>query len=200
MKAYQTETYGIPFVMSVPSSYEEYAQIHGDVNAALENAISNDVNHNILNKIRAALAEVLVKTGYPLLTTENKKGDVVTVKPDKNWFAKAVAHAGWSASEATAQLNAIAASIGYDISSSRGLRSGPAERDIADAKKLVTAIEAGQSTYDRVRTNLEGRNPGLTIELNEDGTFTAEALAAGLAFERRRIESERKAQNNSLLG
>lgn len=200
MKKYATETYGIPFFLSVPSTYEEYAEAHGNANACLENAVSNDVNHNILNKIRAALADKLVSLGYPKDTTTNAKGEIVDVKPDKKWFSKAIQQAGWDAATATAEAQAISDEIGYDVSSQRGQNAGPSQKDLKDATGVIDAINAGQSTFDRVRTNIEARNPGLELETLEDGTFTAESLAAGLAYERRRIESERKAQTNALLG
>jgi hypothetical protein len=200
MKAYQTETYGIPFVLSVPSTLDEYAAIHGSTSAVLDNAISNDVNHVILGKIRGAFANVLVDRGAKLDTTTNAKGETVDVKPDKKWFAAALASLGIAGAEASKLLQSISDSIGYDISSSRGLNGGPAQKDLSDAEALCKAIEAGQSTYDRVKSNLEGRNPGLEIETDDDGVFSVEALAKGLAFERRRIEAERKQGQTSLLG
>lgn len=200
MKQYPTETYGIPFFLKVPATYEEYAEVHGDANAALNNAVDHDVAHTILSKVRAKLAEVLVSKGYPFDKTTNAKGETVDVKPDKKWFAAAIAALGLSAPECSQIVQSIADELGYDVSSSRGLNGGPSKKDLSDAESLIAAIDAGQSTYDRIKANLEARNPGLVIETDADsGQFTAEALAKGLAYERRRIEAERKANQNALL-
>lgn len=201
MKLYPTETYGIPFSLMVPATIDEYNSIHGSTSAILDNAVSQDVNHVILGKIRSALAERLVSLGASYDTKPNPKGgDPIIIKPDKAWFATAIRTVGWDAPTASRETQAIADAIGYDVSSTRS--SGPSKADIATAEDLVVAIKAGKSTFARVKTNLEARNPGLVLESTGEGddlTFTVEALAAGIAFERRRIERERKEMHKSVL-
>jgi hypothetical protein len=191
-------TYGIDFYLAVPSSIEELEQIHGRAGVALELSIKQDVAHTILGKIRRKLAEALAAEGFAL-PTKTVGDKETTLVPDKNWFAAGFTALGWDTAKKTTVVQAIADEVGYDVSSERGLSGGPSKTDLKDAEGYISAVASGATTFDRLKGNLERRNPGLDIPLEDDGSITVENLASALRTDRRRIEAELKAKQSELL-
>jgi|SRR5215475_77745 len=57
-----------------------------------------------------------------------------------------------------------------------------------------TLIKAGADTFNKAVAMLEQKNPGLTVEKDEQGVPTIESLAAALKQNRQRIEAESNAE------
>jgi hypothetical protein len=191
-------TYGIDFYLETPTSVEELESIHGRAGVALELAIKQDVAHTILGKIRRKLAETMAEAGWarPTKTVGDKEIDDV---PKRDWFAKGFTFLGWDTAKQREVVQGIADTIGYDITSDRGTNGGPAKSDYKDAETYLVAVESGQTTFDRLKGNLERLNPGMTVPMDEDGTISIDDLAAALRVNRRRIEMEAKQKQNALL-
>ena len=187
MKRIETNINGIAFYVEQPSSIEEFNQLHGSATAVLERANDYINAHIILSKVRAKVAEKLTELGFPLAT--KLVGDKeVTVKADKAWFDKAFATLAIAPADRAALVQEAADEVGYDVSG-RQASSGATGVDKKAAKQLISAIGAGQSTFARVKGNLESRNPGLEIEVEEDGSITEDNLALALKTERKRVEA-----------
>lgn len=189
----QTNTYGIPVTLTgAPNNSEELDALIGRANATFDLAIEKLVAHVVLGKVRDGLADAMVAEGFPK-ETKTSGDKELEVKPDKHWFAKGFAALGWDAAKRQQVCQAVADAVGFDVTSSRGLSGGPTKEDLKNSEQLLAAIAAGRSTHERVKTNLEARNPGLDIMVNDEGEMTADALASALGFERRRIAAEIKA-------
>jgi hypothetical protein len=203
-KPYQTAIAGAQFsIKDAPATVEAFNQAAGDANACLNDALANAVYRTIMPKIWRKLAERIVAAGFPFdtksVTAKDGTVSTIDVKPDKKWFERAYIALQWDAAEQSSNCQAAADEVGWDMTSSRGSNSGPTQRDEKDASELLTIIQAGGSTFARVKGNFEARNPGLVIPVEDDGTITLDSLAAAFLFDRRRAEAERKAAKNSLL-
>jgi len=187
----------IQFTILVPTSIEEFDQQHGRAGAVLEKAINYDVAHTILGKIRAKAGVELVKLGAKRdIERTDEKGEPVYKPIDTKWIDRQFVALDIDAAGQAELYQRIADELGYDVSGSRGGSKDFNQVDLKDAKALLEAVKLGKSTVERIKNNLEARNPGLELVLEEDGTITTEALAAGLKVERARIEAEKQ---NSLL-
>jgi hypothetical protein len=184
----------IPFTLLVPQTIEEFDQCHGRAGAVLDKAINYDVAHTILGKIRSKTGDALVKLGATRdIEKTNDDGSVVFKPIDTKWIDRQFVKLEMDAKAQADLYQSIADEIGYDVSGSRSSNKEFNQVDLKDAKQILEAIKLGKSTVERVVGNLQNRNPGLEITLEEDGTVTAENLAAGLKVERARIEAERQA-------
>lgn len=184
----------IPFTLLVPQTIEEFDQCHGRAGAVLDKAINYDVAHTILGKIRSKTGDALVKLGATRdIEKTNDDGSVVFKPIDTKWIDRQFVKLEMDAKAQADLYQSIADEIGYDVSGSRSSNKEFNQVDLKDAKQILEAIKLGKSTVERVVGNLQNRNAGLEIVLEEDGTVTAENLAAGLKVERARIEAERQA-------
>lgn len=196
MKRILTKIASTQFAINVPESIEEFDAIHGRAGAVLDRAINYDVAHVVLGKIRSAVADYLVKEhgAQRDVAGQNDKGEDILKAVDTKWLAKAFKVAGISTADETAIYQMVADQIGYDVSSTRGGNKEFNQVDLKDAKSILSLIQLGKSTYAKVKANLERKNPGLVVAVGDDGSFTAEQLAAGLKVERARSEAERQAE------
>lgn len=207
MKKQITKVGSIQFTVNVPESIEEHEKLHGQVGATLAKAINYDVAHTILGKIRNKMADYLVKRGKdsepPVelreIASHNDKGEPVFKATDTKWIDRTFAKLGIGVPEQATLYQDIADEVGYDVSGTRSSNKEFNQVDLRDAKGLMDAIRLGKTTFDRVKTNLETRNPSLDLAVDENGAFTVETLAAGLKVERARVEAERQGQLAGLL-
>lgn len=188
----------VQFTLEVPSSIEEHQKLHGGRDGVtLAKAINYDVAHTILGKIRSKVGEELVALGAERdVASTNADGSKVFKPLDTKWIDRQFINLGLTLAEQGALFQKVADMIGYDVTGTRGESKPYTQSDMKDAKALITSIALGKSSFERVKANLEKVNPGLVVEMNEDGTITEENLAAALKTHRVRIESE---QQNSLL-
>lgn len=197
MKKQLTKIGKIQFAILVPESIEEFDQQHGRAGAVLDKAINYDVAHTILGKIRAKTGAELVKLGAKReIERTDEKGEPVFKPIDTKWIDRQFLALNMDAAAQGELYQKIADEIGYDVSGTRAGSKEYNQVDLKDAKQLLEAVKLGKTTVERLKTNLEARNPGLELELESDGTITPEALAAGLKVERARVEAERQ---NALL-
>lgn len=203
MKKQLTKIGKIQFAIGVPETIEEFDKQHGRAGAVLDKAINYDVAHTILGKIRTKAGDALVALGKERGLGElrdpsgtNEKGEVTYKAYDTKWIDRQFVKLEMDAAAQGELYQKIADEIGYDVSGTRSSNKEFNQVDLKDAKQLLEAIKLGKSSFERLKTNLENRNPGLEIELEADGTFTVEALAAAIKVERLRVEAERQ---NALL-
>lgn len=78
--------------------------------------------------------------------------------------------------------------VGWDLTTTR--QSGPTKKDRDMVEAIIAKIEDGSTNYTTVKTNFEKRNPGLTIELEEDNTITEDNLAEACRVDRIRREQD----------
>ena len=198
MKKISTKISKTAFSINIPETVEEYASIHGDVNACLEQAIKYDVAHTILGKIRTEVGARLTKLGATrAVSGTDSKGEPIFKAIDIKWLDSAFIELGLDAAEQSAMYQDVADAIGYNVSGSRGNKEFNAI-DLKEAKELINYVGLGKTNFQRIKANLEARNPGLVLELDEDSSCTPEVLAAALKVERARAEAERRAQISGL--
>ena len=148
--------------------------------------------HITLGQIRTQAVKDLKELGATVKVTGKDANDKdITEKTDIKWIARAIKELGLSDTEASAFFQGIADKIGFNTQGTREVKEFT-NVDLKDAKAILEAIALGNSSFERVKANLEGRNPGLVVEINEDGAFTAESLAKALKVERARAEKERQ--------
>ncbi len=193
MKKQVTKVGKVQFVIEVPETITEFDGIHGREGAVLDKAINYDVAHTILGKIRQKVGAELVKLGFKRdVASTDEKGEE-TYKPiDTKWIDRGFAALSLDLAAQTKLFQATADEVGYDVSGTRGGNKDFNQVDLRDAKSLLEAIKLGKSSFERIKANLEARNPGLEVATEENGEFTAEQLAAGLKVERARVEAERQ--------
>jgi hypothetical protein len=197
MKKLSTKIGTTAIILNVPESIEEFDQAHGRAGAVLDKAIQYDVAHTILSKIRVKVGAHLEKRGAPRdVERTDDKGEPVYKPIDTKWIARSFAKLGIDAAGQAELFQSIADEVGYDVSGTRSSNKEYNQVDIKDAKALLEAVKLGRTTLLRIVTNLQARNPGLTVEVTGEGDeieVTVEALAAGLKVERARVEAERQA-------
>ena len=200
MKNILTKISKSQFTLSVPETIEEFDQKHGRAGAVLDKGIQYDVAHTILGKIRSAMGVKLVKLGATRDTAgTDDKGEPIYKVIDIKWLDRAAAELNIDAAALSKMYQELADEIGYDVSGTRGGSREFNQVDLKDAKSLLEAIKLGKTTYARIKSNLETRNPGLEVEVDDNGEVTAEQLAAGLKVERARAEAERQASLSGLI-
>lgn len=183
----------IQFTVLVPESIDEFDKAHGRAGAVLEKGINYDVAHTILGKIRSKAGEALVKLGAKRDVEKTNPDGTKVYKPiDTKWIDRQFVALNIGPAEQAVFYQGIADEVGYDVTGSRSSNKDFNQVDLKDAKNLLEAIKLGKSTVERVKSNLEARNAGLVVVLEEDGTITEESLAAALKVERARVEAERQ--------
>jgi len=197
MKKLSTKIGTTAIILNVPESIEEFDQAHGRAGAVLDKAIQYDVAHTILSKIRVKVGAALEKLGAARdIERTDDKGEPVYKAIDTKWIARSFAKLGIDAAGQAELFQSIADEVGYDVSGTRSSNKEYNQVDVKDAKALLEAVKLGRTTLLRIVTNLQARNPGLTVETTGEGDeieVTVEALAAGLKVERARVEAERQA-------
>lgn len=197
MKKQLTKIGKTPFTISVPESIEEFDGAHKRAGAVLDKAINYDVAHTILGKIRAKAGEKLAEMGAERDVASTNPDGTKNLKPiDTKWIDRAFTALEMSATAQSEFYQAIADEIGYDVSGTRSSNAAFNQVDMKDAKAWLEAQKLGKTSFDRLKTNLEARNPGYELVLDENGEADLETIAAGLKVERARVEAERQ---NSIL-
>lgn len=185
-------------LVQVPENADEFDKCAGKAGACLEYACAEGIYRSVLPKIRSALFERLeAETGIKrkvvdtktVGTGENAK-EVEIYEKDSLYFKRVCAEQQCEPSAFEPIANEIAATVGFDLSTQRAVGGRVTAADKRNADKVLTAIENGKSSFDRVVENLTERNPGLEIEREDDGSITHENLAAALKVERLRLEAE----------
>ncbi len=195
MKRIQTNIAGFPFFLAVPSTIEEHQSAHGGKEGiTLKKAIEYDVAHTVLGKYRTKLVGQLVELGAKkdIVSGEGTE-NVVYGKTDQKWITKSIKDLGLSAQDVSGVLQKIADDVGYDVSGSGG-DSDFTQVDLRNAKQMLNAIAAGETSFATVKSKVEKANPGVIVEVDENtGEFTAEQLAPALKAHRVRIAAEAQA-------
>lgn len=160
--------------------------------AVLGYANDNVKAHITLGQIRGQAVKELIKLGATVKTIgQDANGKDVGEKTDIKWIARGLKELGFSDSNASAFFQEIADKIGFSTAGTREVKDFTSV-DLKDAKAILEAIGLGNSSFERVKANLEGRNPGLVVETDDNGAFSAEGLAKALKVERARAEKERQ--------
>ena len=211
MQKKMTKIGTVAFAILIPASFAEFALLDAgakhdadgnvdastakgaiDEMAALGYANDYATAHITLGKVRSAVVKELKALGATCkVTGQDAQGKDITEKTDIKWIERELKASGMSPTEQQAFVQDIYDKIGFDLSGSRETKDYT-NVDLKDAKAILEAIALGKSSYERVKANLEGRNKGLSIEVDGDGIFTTEALAAALKVERARAEAERQ--------
>lgn len=198
MKLTPQRSLGMEILIPTPESVAEFDQCANKQGAHLEYAVAEGIYRSVLPKIRAALFERLeTETGIKRKVVDTKtvgSGDdaktVDILEKDSIYFKRICTELSVEPSHFQPIANEIASEVGFDLSTSRGTGGRVTAADKRNAEKVLAAIADGKSTFDRVIENLVGRNPGLEIVREDDGSITAENLAAALKVERLRLEQE----------
>ena len=184
---------GVSAFMKVPESIDEFNTfLAGSTSTALDYANAEAYYRGIAPKVRSKfLALVAEKTGIaPRVTGSRKVGDKEIETTEKDTlYIKHVIASGTSAADLAPLLQTAFDAVGWDLSSTRS--SGPNAKDREVAEFILNAINTGESSYERVKTNYEKMNSGLELALESDGSLAVETLAEAARVDRLRRESER---------
>lgn len=198
MKTLQNNTLGIVCLIAVPSTAEEFDKLAGRTGACLDEATMNVVYRVWNHKFRAALVKALEeKTGIERAYTEEGEGDKKTKKyteTEKVYVNRLLVNGAITDVELNSLGQTIAKDLPFDPSPSERSKKLPKEVENLVAQ-LLGAIEAGQSTADRVMENVAAK-AGVENFVASFGEFGEESLGAALVAVSRKQAEEQK---NALL-
>lgn len=176
MKTVIQDTLGIKVKLDVPSTNEEVDQLMNQKDGAAAAAVDKYIFHSWLGNFRKKLCVILAeKSGLAQAEGETDKTFVDRIRASDTGI------------DIQAEAQALADNLPVNMG---GASSGRvAKRYLDRASAIITAITAGESSFDRVVTNLEGRNIGLSIPREKDGSVTEESLAYALKADEERLKS-----------
>lgn len=199
MKTVSQSLLGITALLSVPASVEEFNTLAGG-DKILDYANDEAYYRGIAPKVRTKFLE-LIKAELefePRVVSTKKVGegekakDVNVYEKDTVFIKDLKANKGVTDAQLQPLLQRAFDEVGWDLSSTRS--TGPNKKDKESAEMYIAAVTAGRTNWDRLCTNFEQANPGLSIAREEDGSVTPDVLAEAVKVNRIRIENAASAE------
>lgn len=194
MKQVSQSLLGIPALLSVPTSVEEFQSFLPPGETVLGYAVDEAYYRGVAPKVRSVFLELIASQlkQVPMVTSEKTVGEGEKAKVVKTYekdtaFLKRIQASGVT----PAQLQPLAQSafdkVGWDLSSTRS--TGPNKKDQDAANFYIQAVTNGETNWDRLVTNFEAANPGLKIAREDDGSISSEIMAETCRVNRLRLEA-----------
>lgn len=194
MKAYTNNTLGIQTTIQVPESADEYDKKAGRVGACVEDATQYNILHSYNTKLRSEFLDALEKETGVKRNVDQARTDAQPAKKDGTktpvyekeslYFKRVCSETGKTAAEFKDLAQKTADALPFDNTESTG-GGGRIGKEYKTA--AADLIAKGAETLAKVIANLERLNPGLTVELDDDGQPTEESLAKAI-----KVNADRK--------
>jgi len=196
MKRISQSVLGLTAFLAVPATVEEFQSFLTGDSTVLDYAIDEAYYRGVAPKVRTAyLAGIKEALGHePKVLSEKTVGEGDAAKVVKTYekdtvFIKRIRAEGATDAELTSLLQAAFDKVGWDLSSTRN--TGPNKKDLEGADFYINAVAAGESTWERIVGKFNDANPGLNLEIGEDGKVSKDVMAEAVRVNRLRVEGER---------
>lgn len=184
---------GIIGFIAMPSTIDEFNSFCSGTDTVLTYGNAEAYYRAIAPKVRSKFLDAVEKlTGIKPRVVSTKKavkegGEDINVYEKDTSYIKHVLASGFSKEQLQPLLQKAFDDVGWDLTSSRV--TGPNAKDKAKATAILETIANGGGTFAGTKAKIESLNPGLVIELDEDGTFDEETLADAIRIDRVRREA-----------
>lgn len=185
---------GIAAFRSEPDTIEEFQKLsNGEV---LAYANDEAYYRNIAPKVRSRFLDAVVAlTGLAIRTKTVTVGEGEAAKttevPDEKdtGYIKRIIAGGTAKETLVPLLQQAFDDVGWDLSSTRN--TGPTKKDVENSLFYLSAVETGQTTWDRFVANFEKANPGLVIAREDDGSVDPSTVAEVMKIHRVNLENSK---------
>jgi hypothetical protein len=196
MKRVSQTLLGLSAFLSQPASIDEFNSFLKGEGTALDYANDEAYYRGVAPKVRLAYLKLIeeklnlspkVESETEVGEGENKK--VVKVYEKDTKFLKRIRAAGTTDEQLLPLLQQAFDDVGWDLSSTRN--TGPSKKDVEAAEYYISAVGAGESTWDRIVGNFENANAGLSIAREADGSVSKDIMAEACKVNRIRLENSK---------
>lgn len=172
---------GLELQLQVPETTEEFDAALGKKDAVLAFAIDEATYRGILPKIwRTAVERIPDEFNFPrnsTTTTDDEGNETVVLEKEGDFLNRWKAQ--FDASERQPFVQKIADEVGFDVSKT-GRTAKPSKEFMAQAEELATKVANGDSTWDRILSNIQARCPNASFPVDDEGNAEVIDVAAAL--------------------
>jgi hypothetical protein len=202
MKSITTSVCGFDLEVSgVPETLDELVKAAGGEQAVVDTFVNHKKYHVVNTEARSALSEALgeitgierevQKVKSPTKSDPDREVEKFA-ESEQEYVDRVVAQSGRTREALAPDVKAKVGTIAFKAVGEARV-GGPrlAKMDTEYAQKLIAA---GADMFNQAVEKLQQKNPGVTIEKDEQGVPKVESLAAALRANRARLEAESKAE------